>query len=104
MQNMNPAMQQQRLHFVTTNVPGLSYGLGIFRLGPFLGHDGEVAGYDAIMLYSPSQHQGMIVLGTADPDLDLPAPAAKVTALQVAQDIYPIAFPGQTPLGATGTG
>jgi hypothetical protein len=70
--------------------------LGIFRLGSFLGHDGELFGYDSIMLYSPSQHVAVVVLGTTSPDLDIPPPSTKVITLQVAQRIYGIVFSGQT--------
>jgi D-alanyl-D-alanine carboxypeptidase len=101
---LTPSMQQQRLQFVSTNVPDLSYGLGVFRLGSFLGYDGEVPGYAAIMLYSPSQRVGLIVLGTADPALDLPPPTTKVLPLQVARSVYGIVFPGQSLASASGPG
>jgi D-alanyl-D-alanine carboxypeptidase len=69
---LSPAIQQQRLMTVPTNIPGITYGLGIFRAGPFLGHDGEVYGYNSWMLYSPTQHVTLIVLGSTSPAINRP--------------------------------
>lgn len=70
---LSPATQQERMTFVPTNIPGVSYGLGILEIGPFLGHDGEVTGYNSIMLYSPAQRITVVVLGSTSPTLNQPA-------------------------------
>jgi D-alanyl-D-alanine carboxypeptidase len=64
---LTPQTQRQRLQFVPTTTPGLSSGLGIFRYASFLGHSGDLLGYNSVMVYSPSLHTTMIVLGTTSP-------------------------------------
>jgi D-alanyl-D-alanine carboxypeptidase len=104
---LSPAIQQQRLVTVPTTLPGLTYGLGIFRIGDFLGHDGEVYGYNSWMLYSPTQRVTAIVLGSTSPLVNRPPnPNAEVVAL-LAQ-VYSIAtgkplVPGGSTSGASGS-
>jgi len=62
---LTPEMQAQRLTFVDTGItlapfPGFTgpslpvfYGLGIFEVGGYLGHNGEVPGYLAYVLHNP---------------------------------------------------
>src|SRR5262249_33678843 len=71
-------MQRKRLNFVDlshdTDIPGTGYGLGIFELptqaGVFIGHNGEVPGYDTLCLYSPASQTTMVAFGTTSPELD----------------------------------
>jgi D-alanyl-D-alanine carboxypeptidase len=75
-------MQRKRLNFVDvsqeTGVPGTGYGLGIFSLptqaGVFLGHNGEVPGYDTLCLYSPQSGVTMVAFGTTSVELDPVSP------------------------------
>jgi D-alanyl-D-alanine carboxypeptidase len=39
------------------------YGLGIVSLGGFLGHDGEIPGFDAAMFHHPERQATIVVLG-----------------------------------------
>jgi D-alanyl-D-alanine carboxypeptidase len=92
---LNAATQAQRVSsMVPTNVPGVSYGLGIFRIGSFLGHNGEVAGYDAVMLASPSQQMTLVILGNTSPILNQP-PQPNGETLNLAPQLIQIAA-GQT--------
>lgn len=68
---LNPSMQQQRLQMVNTGV-GASYGLGILQYGASFGHDGEVMGYNATVLYSPQAKTALVVLGNTSPLLNVP--------------------------------
>ncbi|MCW2952539.1 MAG: putative secreted protease, partial [Conexibacter sp.] len=85
--------QRQRLRWVKTTIPGIRYGLGIFRWGDFLGHDGLVFGYDSTMLYSPKLHATVVVLGNAAPEMYVPAPAQPPSSLAVAASLVALAFP-----------
>ncbi len=68
---LSPSMQQQRLQMVNTG-QGISYGLGIAQITGFLGHDGEVLGYNSTMLYSPQAKTTLVVLGNTSPLLNVP--------------------------------
>jgi D-alanyl-D-alanine carboxypeptidase len=68
---LNAAMQQQRLQMVNTG-QGITYGLGIAQITGFLGHDGEVYGYNSTMLYSPQTKTTLVVLGNTSPILNKP--------------------------------
>lgn len=54
--------QEERLKFVSTGVRDfLKYGLGIFSLGGFIGHNGGITGYNTTMGYDP-ELQAMIIV------------------------------------------
>jgi D-alanyl-D-alanine carboxypeptidase len=75
-------LQRKRLNFVDvsqeTATPGAGYGLGIFALptqaGVFLGHNGEVPGYDTLCLYSPQSRATIVAFGTTSVELDPVSP------------------------------
>jgi D-alanyl-D-alanine carboxypeptidase len=75
-------LQRKRLDFVDvsqqTATPGAGYGLGIFALptqaGVFLGHNGEVPGYDTLCLYSPQSRTTIVAFGTTSVELDPVSP------------------------------
>jgi D-alanyl-D-alanine carboxypeptidase len=101
---LNRATQAQRVSaMVPTNIPGVSYGLGIFRIGSFLGHNGEVAGYDAVMLSSPSLHATIVILGNTSPILNQP-PQPNGETLNLAARLIQIAFGTGGTATSTGTG
>jgi hypothetical protein len=51
---------------------GANYGLGILQYGASFGHDGEVMGYNATVLYSPQAKTALVVLGNTSPLLNVP--------------------------------
>src|SRR5690242_15219667 len=57
-------MQQQRLQTVAS--PGLpaqdGYGLGIFNLGGWVGHNGSLPGYQAVVVYLPQRQTSLVIL------------------------------------------
>jgi D-alanyl-D-alanine carboxypeptidase len=96
---LNAATQRQRLTTVATGQSiGLRYGLGIFtvpiRLSPghsklLIGHDGEVPGWNAIVLYSPEYKASFVVLGNTAPTFDvLPKYPSASEVIQLAADIF----------------
>lgn len=51
---LSPEIQEERLKWVSTGVVGfVKYGLGIFNLGGFIGHNGGITGYNTTMGYNP---------------------------------------------------
>jgi D-alanyl-D-alanine carboxypeptidase len=96
---LNAATQRQRLTTVDTGQSiGLRYGLGIFtvpvRLGGghakiLVGHDGEVPGWNAIVLYSPQYKASFVVLGNTAPTFDvLPKYPSATEVIELAADIF----------------
>jgi D-alanyl-D-alanine carboxypeptidase len=89
---LSPATQRQRLSSpVNAGAPGFSYGLGIAEIGDFLGHDGEVNGYNSIMLYSPTEHVTLVALGNTSPSLNKPSDPLGETIVLVAE-LYKTVF------------
>ena|SRR5437763_668669 len=81
---LSPAFQQQRLAGMVTAGPGVTYGLGLFEITGFLGHDGEVPGYDSVALYQPASKTTVIVLGNLSPLLSTPPQSSLETFPNVA--------------------
>lgn len=96
---LSRAMQRRRLRdAVETGQAGMRYGLGIFtlpievepnRFEPLVGHDGEIPGYNAIVLHSPQHDASFVVLGNTAPTLNQAPqfPQATVVA-QLAAEIF----------------
>lgn len=63
---LNEKMQAQRLESIRSNNPAApnatGYGLGIAKLGPMLGHDGSLPGYQSFMGHDPQTGLTLIVL------------------------------------------
>ncbi|MBK8554230.1 MAG: serine hydrolase [Ignavibacteria bacterium] len=54
--------QEERLKFVNTGVVDfVKYGLGIFSMGGFIGHNGGITGYNTTMCYNPGLDAAIIV-------------------------------------------
>lgn len=65
---LSPTMQAQRLQ--TVNAEGLpqqdGYGLGIFNLDGWIGHNGSLPGYQSVAVYLPVQKRTMVILTNTD--------------------------------------
>lgn len=63
---LNDKMQTMRLESIRSNNPAApnatGYGLGIAKLGPMLGHDGSLPGYQSFMGHDPKTGLTLIVL------------------------------------------
>ena len=63
-----PEIQKQRLQ--TLSIPGQpprdGYGLGIFNLGGWIGHNGSVPGYEAVAVYLPEKQLTLVILINTD--------------------------------------
>ena len=65
---LTPQMQAQRLQ--TVGSPGLppqdGYGLGIFNLGGWIGHNGSLPGYQTVVVYLPEKQTALVILTNTD--------------------------------------
>jgi D-alanyl-D-alanine carboxypeptidase len=65
---LTPQMQAQRLQ--TVGSPGMppqdGYGLGIFNLGGWIGHNGSLPGYQTVAVYLPPKQTTMVILINTD--------------------------------------
>ena len=87
-----PAMQARRLHFHTlSSAHGItaSYGLGISSINGFLGHTGEILGYNLAMYYLPGPGATIVAIT----NMTTPSPAATSVFVALAKYFYPSRFP-----------
>ncbi|WP_046728921.1 serine hydrolase domain-containing protein [Streptomyces humi] len=61
-----PATQKQRLTTPPTGITGAGYGLGIFDVQGWIGHNGSLPGYEALTVYLPSTRTTVVVLLNTD--------------------------------------
>ncbi|WP_374774760.1 hypothetical protein OG756_19300 [Streptomyces sp. NBC_01310] len=60
--------QAERLRTLPTGFPEISYGLGILNTNGWLGHNGEIPGYESIAAQLPAEKASLVVLVTSDVD------------------------------------
>ncbi|GAA0922354.1 serine hydrolase domain-containing protein [Streptomyces thermoalcalitolerans] len=65
---LSPALQRQRLATPPTAVPGAGYGLGIFDVEGWIGHNGSLPGYESLTVYLPSARTTLVVVLNTDID------------------------------------
>ncbi|MFF5029599.1 serine hydrolase domain-containing protein [Streptomyces collinus] len=65
---VSPATQRQRLITPPTPIPGAGYGLGIFDVQGWIGHNGSLPGYESLTVYLPSARATLVVLLNTDID------------------------------------
>ncbi|MEU9029999.1 serine hydrolase domain-containing protein [Streptomyces sp. NPDC048383] len=65
---LEPATQAERLRTAPVGVPGVGYGLGIARVDGWLGHNGELPGYETIAAGLPGSGVTLVVLVNSDID------------------------------------
>lgn len=63
---ISPATQKQRLTTPPTTIPGAGYGLGIFNVQGWIGHNGSLPGYESLTIYLPSAQATLVVLLNTD--------------------------------------
>lgn len=67
---LKPETQAQRLQTVTPPgaPPDSGYGLGVFDIAGWVGHNGSLPGYQSLTLYLPAEQTSMVVLVNSDID------------------------------------
>ncbi|MFF2658554.1 serine hydrolase domain-containing protein [Kitasatospora sp. NPDC058032] len=63
---LSPGTQAQRLAVLPTGVPGAGYGLGIFDINGWIGHNGSLPGYESLTIYLPEECATLVVLLNTD--------------------------------------
>jgi D-alanyl-D-alanine carboxypeptidase len=72
---ISPATQKQRLITPPTTIPGAGYGLGIFNVQGWIGHNGSLPGYETLTIYLPSAQATLVVLLNTDINHDNTEPS-----------------------------
>jgi D-alanyl-D-alanine carboxypeptidase len=86
---LSPALQKQRLawsppsvaFFRQRGVPG-AYGLAIAKLVGFIGHTGELPGFNTDAWYVPALQATVVVIANSSAPVQGPAPADQLTPMQ----------------------
>ncbi|MGW3018168.1 serine hydrolase domain-containing protein [Streptomyces longwoodensis] len=63
---VSAATQKQRLTTPPTSIPGAGYGLGIFDVQGWIGHNGSLPGYESLTVYLPSAQATLVVMLNTD--------------------------------------
>lgn len=72
---ISPATQKQRLITPPTTIPGAGYGLGIFDVQGWIGHNGSLPGYESLTIYLPSARTSLALVLNTDIDHDNEEPS-----------------------------
>lgn len=100
---LTPQMQAQRLQTVTT--PGMpaedGYGVGIFKVGGWIGHNGSLPGYQTVAVYLPEKQTTMVIFLNTDIESQGQEPstivAKAITEVITPQNIYALGEAVQQP-------
>ncbi|MDX2561687.1 serine hydrolase [Streptomyces sp. TX20-6-3] len=63
---LTPETQAERLKVYPTTIPGAGYGLGIFNIQGWIGHNGSLPGYESLTIYLPEARATLVVLLNTD--------------------------------------
>ncbi|MFY9490701.1 MAG: serine hydrolase domain-containing protein [Mycobacterium sp.] len=88
---LKPELQAERLH--TRPEPGtptdFGYGLGVFRVGGWIGHNGSVPGYQTVAVHLPEQQTTLVVMINTDIAVDGRGNPSGVLATAITEAITP---------------
>ncbi|MFF4079861.1 serine hydrolase domain-containing protein [Streptomyces sp. NPDC001777] len=65
---LTPAIQAERLKTGPSELPGTGYGLGVFDVHGWIGHNGSLPGYESLVVYLPETRTTLVVLLNTDTD------------------------------------
>jgi D-alanyl-D-alanine carboxypeptidase len=63
---LTPKTQAERLKTGPSGIPGAGYGLGIFNVQGWIGHNGSLPGYESLTIYLPEARATLVVLLNTD--------------------------------------
>ncbi|WP_330261101.1 serine hydrolase domain-containing protein [Streptomyces sp. NBC_00539] len=90
---LTPETQAQRLKTKPIGVPGASYGLGIFNVQGWIGHNGSLPGYEVLAVYLPPARATMVIVLNTDVLHDGQEPSTlfgeAVTRIVTPEHVYP---------------
>jgi D-alanyl-D-alanine carboxypeptidase len=100
---LTPQIQQQRLETVTPpdTPPGDGYGMGIFNIGGWIGHNGSLPGYQTVAVYLPEKETALVVFTNTDIESNGQEPstplAKAITEVITPDNIYALGEAVQPP-------
>ncbi|MGW8779392.1 serine hydrolase domain-containing protein [Streptomyces sp. NPDC055796] len=90
---LTPATQAQRLKTTPMDIPGDGYGLGIFNVQGWIGHNGSIPGYEVLPVYLPQARATMVILLNTDDQYKGQEPSTlfgqAVTSIVTPDHVYP---------------
>ncbi|MGW6704333.1 serine hydrolase domain-containing protein [Streptomyces sp. NPDC054956] len=90
---LKPATQAERLKTTPMNVPGDGYGLGIFNIQGWIGHNGSIPGYEVLPVYLPQAKATMVIVLNTDSTYEGQEPSTlfgeAVTRIVTPDHVYP---------------
>jgi D-alanyl-D-alanine carboxypeptidase len=64
---LSTAVQHQRERFIpATGLSPVRYGFGLYEVNGWIGHDGEVPGYESLVVYLPAKETTLVILTNTD--------------------------------------
>ncbi|MEU4358083.1 serine hydrolase domain-containing protein [Streptomyces virginiae] len=90
---LTPATQAQRLKTTSVGIPGAGYGLGLFNVQGWIGHNGSLPGYESLGVYLPQAQATMVVILNTDILHDGQEPSTlfgeAITSIVTPGNVYP---------------
>ncbi|WP_328619138.1 serine hydrolase domain-containing protein [Streptomyces sp. NBC_00354] len=90
---LTPATQTERLKTTPMNLQGDGYGLGIFNVQGWIGHNGSIPGYEVLPVYLPQAQATMVILLNTDVSYKGQEPSTlfgeAVTGIVTPDHVYP---------------
>lgn len=90
---LTPATQAERLRTRSVGIPGAGYGLGIFDVQGWIGHNGSIPGYESLTVYLPEAEATMVILMNTDVTVGGQEPSTlfgkAVTGIVTPDHVYP---------------
>lgn len=90
---LKPATQAERLKTTPMDIPGAGYGLGIFDVQGWIGHNGSIPGYEVLPVYLPAADATMVILLNTDSQYKGQEPSTlfgeAVTGIVTPDHVYP---------------
>ncbi|WP_206184627.1 serine hydrolase domain-containing protein [Thermoactinospora rubra] len=103
---LTPKTQAERLKMDMTSLPGAGYGLGVFNVQGWIGHNGSLPGYQSLVLYLPEERATLVVLANTDAARDGREPSTlfgnAITRIVTPGHVFDLpasAQPAQSPTG-----
>ncbi|MFG2111781.1 serine hydrolase domain-containing protein [Streptomyces sp. NPDC048718] len=89
--------QAERLKTPPSGIPGTGYGLGIFNVQGWIGHNGSLPGYESLTLYLPEHQATLVVLLNTDIQVNQTEPSTlfgqAITRIVTPRHVYNLPEP-----------
>ncbi|MFJ6780466.1 serine hydrolase domain-containing protein [Streptomyces yangpuensis] len=90
---LTPETQAQRLKTTSVGIPGAGYGLGLFDVQGWIGHNGSLPGYESLGVYLPQAQATLVVILNTDILHDGQEPSTlfgeAITSIVTPDNVYP---------------